>query len=318
MNNSVFSHLLDEYHKLPFIFYDSTERLYVLYLLTYFLIALGIYCVSYKKILGFLGFLFPQKIYTHQSTKVDFYIILLQPISLVLLIYPLGLIATVLTAVSVKSGLNLLFTSPHWAITTGSFGVYNFLWILAYDFAQYIAHYWEHKSPVLWEFHKIHHSAKVLNPMTAYRFHPFDHCFVSCIVSIFTGVVTAIFSWVYNQEITIISVFQMHIVLFLFYLIGYNFRHSHIKLVYPVWLQYILICPSQHQIHHSIEEKHWDKNMGYVFAFWDYLFGTLYIAQKDDVYEYGLSKDADDTYDHLPNIYLQPFKNIIEMLRKKP
>jgi sterol desaturase/sphingolipid hydroxylase (fatty acid hydroxylase superfamily) len=56
--------------------------------------------------------------------------------------------------------------------------------------------------------------------------------------------------------------------------------------------------------------------MGYIFAFWDYFFGTLYIAQHDDVYEYGLSKTPDDTYRSLFNIYVQPFKNIIEILKK--
>jgi sterol desaturase/sphingolipid hydroxylase (fatty acid hydroxylase superfamily) len=280
------------------------------------LFALAIYWVSHKKILGFLGFLFPKEIYTHQSTKIDIYILLLQPIALVLLIYPAGIIATVLIAVMLKAGLNLIAASPNLPFTTSAYVVYNIVWILVYDFAQYIGHYLEHKFPVLWEFHKIHHSAKVLNPATAYRFHPIDYCFVNIVISSLTGIVTAFFSWGYGTDITIMSVFQMHIVLFLFYLIGYNFRHSHIKFVYPKWLQYILICPSQHQIHHSVEPKHWDKNMGYVFAFWDYFFGTLYIAKTEDVYEYGLSKTQDNTYDSLANIYIQPFKNIIDQSKK--
>ena len=40
--------------------------------------------------------------------------------------------------------------------------------------AIFVAHYLQHRVPVFWEFHKVHHSAQVLTPITLYRMHPID------------------------------------------------------------------------------------------------------------------------------------------------
>jgi sterol desaturase/sphingolipid hydroxylase (fatty acid hydroxylase superfamily) len=41
-------------------------------------------------------------------------------------------------------------------------------------------------------------------------------------------------------------------------------------------------------VHHSIERRHYNKNYGEIFAFWDWAFGTLYIPEKDEVIRFGL------------------------------
>jgi sterol desaturase/sphingolipid hydroxylase (fatty acid hydroxylase superfamily) len=51
--------------------------------------------------------------------------------------------------------------------------------------------------------------------------------------------------------------------------------HGNIRSNYGV-LKYILVTPQSHRIHHSIEERHWGKNLGTYFTIWDRLFGTLY------------------------------------------
>nr|WP_216092588.1 sterol desaturase family protein [Candidatus Marithrix sp. Canyon 246] len=38
------------------------------------------------------------------------------------------------------------------------------------DLTRYLLHRLLHSIPILWEFHKVHHSAKVLNPFTFYRY----------------------------------------------------------------------------------------------------------------------------------------------------
>ncbi|MEC7230725.1 MAG: sterol desaturase family protein, partial [Verrucomicrobiota bacterium] len=48
---------------------------------------------------------------------------------------------------------------------------YLFLFILD-DFARYWLHRWLHAIPLLWSFHKVHHSASTLNPFTVFRTHP--------------------------------------------------------------------------------------------------------------------------------------------------
>lgn len=316
MDNSIYNNLINEYLGIIMIPYTSSERLFWLYILTSILIAVLIYFKKKNHLSGVLNFIFPKEIYQHQSSKIDLYIILLQPIFNIGFIFPTSVLSIFLFSTTFRSVLDSIFTSPNWTFSTSSYVIYSIIWIIVYDFAQYIGHYWLHKIPILWEFHKIHHSAEVLNPATAYRFHPFEIVITTFVITGLTSVVTALFAWLYNQEITLISVLNMHIVIFLFYVCGYHFRHSHIKVIYPRWLQHILVCPSQHQIHHSIQEKHWDKNIGYIFSVWDWLFGTLYIATHDEEYQYGLSKNQDETYRNLINVYVIPIKNAINLLKK--
>src|SRR6202007_289044 len=43
-------------------------------------------------------------------------------------------------------------------------------------------------------------------------------------------------------------------------------RHSHIGFSF-YGLERFLLSPKQHHLHHSINQKHWDKNFGFMFAF---------------------------------------------------
>jgi len=58
-------------------------------------------------------------------------------------------------------------------------------------------------------------------------------------------------------------------------------------------LSYIFISPAQHQIHHSRLPEHRDKNCGFAFAFWDALFGTLYVPKDREVFPMGLGDGTD-------------------------
>ncbi|MCX7287516.1 MAG: sterol desaturase family protein, partial [Rhodobacterales bacterium] len=71
-----------------------------------------------------------------------------------------------------------------------------------------------------------------------------------------------------------------------------NLKHSHIWMRFPPWLEHILISPAQHQVHHSIDPRHFNRNYGDILAFWDWIFGTLYIPQSDEQIRFGLG-DAD-------------------------
>lgn len=52
------------------------------------------------------------------------------------------------------------------------------------------------------------------------------------------------------------------------------------------------MSPAAHQIHHSTNPKHFDKNFGGAFAFWDWMFGTLHVPHdKREVHEVGLTDD---------------------------
>ena len=58
---------------------------------------------------------------------------------------------------------------------------------LAYELAYWLDHYLSHRIPLLWEFHKVHHTAEVLSPLTNFRVHPVDSLVFYNILGIFLG-----------------------------------------------------------------------------------------------------------------------------------
>ncbi len=59
------------------------------------------------------------------------------------------------------------------------------------------------------------------------------------------------------------------------------------------WLEYVLVTPSHHRVHHASNPKYLDKNMGMFLIVWDQLFGTFQPELPDDQYQekkYGLTK----------------------------
>ena len=183
------------------------------------------------------------------------------------------------------------------------------------DLGVFVTHYFQHKNPVLWHFHKVHHSAEVLTPITLYRMHPIDLAFTALATSVLGGMALGLFFYLSGKTPDEYTVFGVNIVFFLFYIFGYNLRHSHIWFSYPRWLSHILVSPAQHQIHHSIEPKHMDRNLGLVFALWDWLFGTLYVPKGYEKIEYGISKKEKNPFNSVWELYVSPFRWAWKTLR---
>jgi sterol desaturase/sphingolipid hydroxylase (fatty acid hydroxylase superfamily) len=104
-------------------------------------------------------------------------------------------------------------------------------------------------------------------------------------------------------------VLGLNAVIFVYYVMGYPLRHSHVWISYGPTLSRFFISPAQHQIHHSSAEKHWDKNMGGFFALWDWIFGTLYVPKQREELVYGLPGDEGKEYSGVAQLYVQPFRN---------
>lgn len=185
--------------------------------------------------------------------------------------------------------------------------VYTILSVLMVDLAVYIAHRLMHKVPFLWHFHAVHHSAEQLNPLTLFRMHPVDLAITSVIVAIFTGISYAGLFYMTGEQPQALTIWGLNVIFMLFYIFGYNLRHSHIWLSYPVWVSHIFVSPAQHQIHHSSDPKHFDKNMGLIFAFWDGLFGTLYVPKGYEKIKFGLSRDNPNPFNSVADLYFKPF-----------
>ena len=156
------------------------------------------------------------------------------------------------------------------------------------DFTRYWLHRFMHTIPLLWKFHKVHHSAKVLTPITFYRVHPLENILFGLRFSLSMGIVTGIFIYLFGGLLSIMDVLGVNIIVFFFNIIGSNLRHSHIKLKYYRWIENILISPYQHQIHHTT--KFYNYNFGGSLAIWDLMFKTLKHSYDVKYMKFGLGE----------------------------
>jgi len=135
-------------------------------------------------------------------------------------------------------------------------------WLLAfvlYDFCYYWLHRLGHERNVLWAAHSVHHQSEEYNLTTALR-------------QTSSGF---LFSWIFYLPLALVGVPPLVFItvasLNLLYQFWVHTRHIP-KLG---WLEWVLITPSNHRVHHAQNPVYLDRNYGGVFILWDRLFGTF-------------------------------------------
>ena len=290
-------------------FFSFEKRTSYLYFITSLLIAYLVYRRRGKK--GyFLKEFFDRKIWLGSSARVDYFIILLNGFVKIIVITPFLFIGIwsqhkVYDCLVYHFGVcNLVFT-PWLLVVT-----YTIVMWIFNDLGTYIIHWLFHRIPFLWEFHKIHHSATTMTPFTLYRIHPVEIIINNFKRLLVYGLVTGLFYYLAKGEVGTITFLGVNIFTFVFMFLGANLRHSHMKMTFPTWLEKIFISPFQHQIHHSDNPKHFNKNLGSHLAIWDYLFDTLVKSKDVDKITFGLGEE-NQHYDSFWKSILIPFKKLM-------
>lgn len=107
--------------------------------------------------------------------------------------------------------------------------------------------------------------------------------------SLSAGVSTALFTYLFASDFSLLTLFGVNAFGFSFNLLGGNLRHSQIPFGFG-WLEHILISPKQHQIHHSANPEHYDLNFGVGLSIWDRMFGSFKLSSEvTDLIKFGLS-----------------------------
>jgi len=302
--------LLEETISLSLSYFVNTEkRIHILYLITSMILAYYVYRKSRIKT-SFFKYLFPKKIWASKSAFVDYSLFCFNSLIKILFIGPYVIIGLYI-AFYVNEYLLMIFGFPTNSLSImQTLVLYTIALTIIGDFFTYIVHYAMHKIPMLWEFHKIHHSATSLNPMTQYRIHPVE-LIINNIRSIFVfGLITGIFDYLSAHQVDKMLFLGVNVFHFVFLLLGSNLRHSHVKLKYPKILEYIFISPFQHQIHHSDNPIHFNKNMGSKLAIWDWLLGTLVLSKSVRRLKFGIGSKESNNYNSLFTNLWMPFRNI--------
>jgi sterol desaturase/sphingolipid hydroxylase (fatty acid hydroxylase superfamily) len=158
------------------------------------------------------------------------------------------------------------------------------LLFLIMDFSFYWWRRASHRMRFFWANHVNHHSSTEFNFSTALR------------QPIFSPILRPLF-YLYIPWLGFDP--QLVIVLGIISLIWAVWSHTkHIgKLGF---LEYIIVTPSGHRVHHGTNPEYIDKNYGGVFIFWDILFGTFEHEVKPVVY--GITQNI-NTYNPIKIIF---------------
>lgn len=153
--------------------------------------------------------------------------------------------------------------------------------ILLFDMWMYAWHRMNHKVPLLWKFHRVHHSDPNMDVSTATRFHTGEILF-SSILRIPVILLLGIYMW----ELLIYGVLVAVVV---------QFHHANINLpgrLDPI-LRWIIVTPHMHKVHHSRWQPETDSNYSTIFSFWDRIWKTFRL--HDPLTEVRMGLDAFDT-----------------------
>lgn len=287
-------------------FINPNKRVFWVYILSSILIA-GIYFYFNKKQLKVN---LSSKLWLHPSAKLDYYYFFIGYFIKVFMLFPIVVSAkTIALFINKQLYLSFDFYENTFFSYEAVLLMYTICLFVVSDFTRYWTHRFLHTIPFLWEFHKIHHSAKVLTPITFYRVHPIENLLFGLRYSLSIGLVTGVFIYFFGAMIDVYAILGVNVFVFAFSLIGSNLRHSHVAFSYSKFLERFFISPKQHQIHHS--KKHFDKNYGGYLAIWDWAFGTLRFSKDVKVLKFGLRREQMNQYNSIANLIIAPFKNLV-------
>jgi sterol desaturase/sphingolipid hydroxylase (fatty acid hydroxylase superfamily) len=193
-------------------------------------------------------------------------------------------------------GLVRLVPGPGWA---------QFLvGIVLLDLSFYYWHVLNHKIPLLWRFHNVHHIDPDLDVSTGFRFH-FGEVLMSTAFRV--------------AQVTLIGPsFVMFAAYELVFQANTLFHHSNLRLPIRVerLLNAVLVTPRMHGVHHSQVRRETDSNFGVVFRWWDALHRTLRLNIPQSTIEIGVAGYSRPEDNRLWNALAMPFRPQRDYWRK--
>jgi sterol desaturase/sphingolipid hydroxylase (fatty acid hydroxylase superfamily) len=145
--------------------------------------------------------------------------------------------------------------------------------LLTNDLFAYLWHRAQHKYPVLWAMHSLHHTAEALNIVTGAR-----HFWLETVITTaFFPVLAILFKIPHAIVIAVVATALL------------PDGASHLNLRLPLGRFALLFNnPQYHRIHHSLEPQHQNKNFCKVLPLFDVIFGTAWRPARDEFPAAGL------------------------------
>ncbi len=173
---------------------------------------------------------------------------------------------------------------------------------IAEDFMYYWLHRADHHVRLFWATHVTHHSSEKFNLTVGFR----------------SSVMEPLYRFIYFIPIALLG-FKPLDIAFVYAATQIWGILVHTEKINKLgWLEYILVTPSHHRVHHASNPKYLDKNMGMFLIIWDKMFGTFQAELPGEEYQqvkYGLTKNLEDQ--NPVNLIFHEWKNIQADLSRK-
>lgn len=267
----------------------------------------------------FFEFAVPHEVITHPSARADLLFWVTRKALMPFLMLPAGIVFVSAVGYATNWLLSTLLAiqpplieGPAGAVTVT---IFTITMLLAYDISYYLYHVAQHRYPVLWELHKVHHSAEVMVGITKDRVHPLDELMNRAWDGVIPGICFGIWSLV-SLNLVELTVFGVNVYIIRNILMMDFVRHTHFKISFGP-LNNLILCPHWHQLHHSTDPRHYDKNFGLLFSFWDRLFGTLCVPRPDEDFKFGLIERNVRDYQSLAGLYILPLKRMWRQIARQ-
>lgn len=173
-----------------------------------------------------------------------------------------------------------LLMLPVWWYAFNHFRIFDFYtntastWLLLFvlvDFSEYWFHRLSHEINLLWSAHVVHHQSEFFNLTVGLR----------------TSLFVPLFNVFFYSLFPLLG-FDPEAVLAIIFVQGVYQLCIHTTFIKKLgWLEYVIVTPSAHRVHHGKNEIYIDKNYGKFFILWDQLFGT-YQRETEEV-EFGIT-----------------------------
>ncbi len=261
--------------------------------------------------IGFLRFMFPKEVLTHSSARADFSFWLVRKLTNPLIAFPAGASITAAVGYACHAALVAQFGDVGHVAEQPSIVtlvLFTVSMLLAYDISYYWYHNFQHRFPILWELHKVHHSAEVMVGTTKDRVHPLDDVMNRMWDGLVTGPVYGF--WLFFAydpiELTILglNVYVLRNIIMMDFV-----RHTHLRISFGRVMNAVILCPHYHQLHHSINPKHYDKNFGLMLSLWDRMFGTLFVPEPNEGFTFGLGHEGHE-YQSMAGLFILPLRKM--------
>jgi sterol desaturase/sphingolipid hydroxylase (fatty acid hydroxylase superfamily) len=225
--------------------------------------------------------LFPRRIVRHRSNQADIFYLFFN-----VFVFSILFGWAILSYQFISNGIIAALVALAGPVTPTTLPVYvsrsviTVMLFLAYELGYWFNHWLSHKVPLLWEFHKVHHTAEVLTPLTNFRVHPIYGWIFANILAFSTAVANGFGNYMFGDTAYQYALSDTNIILVLFIHTYVHLQHTHMWISFRGALGHVFVSPAHHQAHHSADPKHFNKNYGSCLALWDWMFGTLYIPAK--------------------------------------